>query len=48
MQAIHKDKDEEGDSRRVNPIGPLIYAGRIDRYLEREYFGGLRSWEGRI
>ena len=37
MQAILKNKDKGGISRRADPVGAVICAGRISRYLEEEH-----------
>ena len=39
MQAVHTYEDEGDTSGRTNPIGIVIYAGRISRCLEGEYDG---------
>ena len=43
MQIIHKDEDEESDSREADPVDVIICTGRISRCLEGKYARGLRS-----
>jgi len=41
VQAIYTYENEEGTSGGTNPMGIVIHAGRISRYLEGECDGGL-------
>ncbi len=43
MQAIYKNEDERGGSRRTDPIDLVICIGRISRYLEGKYIRRFRS-----
>ena len=40
MQAICKDKNEGGATRGTNPIGTVLYIGRIGRCMEGKHIGG--------
>ena len=48
MQIIYKNKDERGDSRRVNSVGTIIYIERISKYLKGECFRESRDKNFRI
>ena len=39
MQAIYKNEDERGGSRKADSVDAIVYAGRIGEYLERKYVG---------
>jgi len=43
MQVVYQNEDERSDSRETNSIGIIICIGRVSRYLEGKYFGGLGS-----
>ena len=48
MQVIYKDEVKRVVSRRIDSVGPLLYTGRISRYLEGKHHGRVRSRRSRI
>ena len=42
MQIIYQNEDERSSSKRVDPIGIVIYIGWISQCLKEKYIRGLR------
>ena len=42
MQVIYKNKNKRSSGRKTDSVGPIIYAGRISRFLKRKYIERLR------
>ena len=42
MQAIYKNKDKGGSNKETDPVGAIICARGIGRYMEREHIRELR------
>jgi len=38
MQVVFKNEVEGVTSRRTDSVDPLLYTGKISKYLEREYY----------
>ena len=43
MQAVYKNEDERGSSRRTDPMSAVLHVERISGCLEGEYIGGFES-----
>jgi len=48
MQVIFEDENERSNGREVNSIDVAICAGRVGRYIEREYIERVRIRRSRI
>ena len=43
MQVVLKNEDERGNSGETSAVGPLVYTGRVSRYMKGKYDGRIRS-----
>ena len=48
MQVVHKDEDEGGTTIGIGPMGAILCARRVSRYVEEKCIGRTRGRKARI